>query len=168
MEKSVTVTGVAGAAELLDGLGSSDPAAAVTVPLLLKPPGNGTVGVSTTVTVALPAGCRVPTEHCTVPLMGVAQLPGELVIELKVTPVVGRLSVKTTPEVGSGPALVTVNVKVTELPTPICVVLLVAVSCRSLTEPSLLTKASLGPFKAPWAALPTVIGKSLEEVDPAT
>jgi len=56
MEKSVTVTGVAGAAELFPRLGSADPAAAVTVPLSLKPPGNGTVGVRTTVAVPVAPG----------------------------------------------------------------------------------------------------------------
>ena len=146
MEKSVTVTGVAGAAELFPGLGSADPAAAVTVPLSLKPPGNGTVGVSTTVAVAVAAGWSVPMEHCTVPPTGEAQLPGELVIELNVTPVLGRLSVNTTPDVGSGPAFFIVKVNVTELPTPIWAVPTEALSCRSLTDPNLLTKASLGPF----------------------
>ena len=62
------------------------------------------------------------------------------------TPVLGRLSVNTTPDVGSGPAFFIAKVNVTELPTPICVVPTVAVSCRSLTDPNLLTKTSLGPF----------------------
>ena len=117
-EKSVTVTGPA-AAELLAGFESNEPAAAVTVPLSLKPPGNGTVGVSTTVTVAVAPDCRVPMEHCTALPTGDAQLPGELVMELKLTPVPGRLLVNTTPEVGSGPAFLMVKVNVTELPTPI-------------------------------------------------
>jgi len=101
-EKSVTVT--LAWPELLPVLGSIDAAAALTVPLLENPPANGTVGVSVTVTVAVPFGCRVPIEHCTVPPTGEAQLPGEALMELNVTPEVGKLSVNTIPDVGSGPA----------------------------------------------------------------
>ncbi len=118
IEKSVTVTGPA-TAELFARFESIDPAAAVTVPLSLKPPWKGTVGVKTTVTVAVAAGCKLPMEHCTALPTGDAQLPGELVIELNVTPVPGRLSVNTTPDVGSGPVFVILKVNVTELPTPI-------------------------------------------------
>src|SRR5581483_7039561 len=87
----------------------------------------------------------------TVPVTGDAQLPGEELIELKVTPVPGKLLVKTTPAVGSGPTFLTVKVKVTELPTPIVVVgdaLVPAtpVNCKSLSEPILPTKASVGPL----------------------
>jgi hypothetical protein len=106
-EKSVTVTlsGVAGA--LLAKLGSNAVGAALTVPVFVKPAGNGTVGVKVTVTVAVVAICMVPIEHCTAPLTGDAQLPGEALMELKVTPETGRVSVKTTPVAGSGPTFVT-------------------------------------------------------------
>lgn len=105
-EKSDTVTlsGVAGA--LLAKLGSNAVAAVLTVPVLMKPAGNGTVGVKVTVMVAVVAICIVPIEHCTAPLTGDAQLPGEALMELKVTPEAGRVSVKTTPVAGSGPPLV--------------------------------------------------------------
>jgi len=107
-EKSVTVTlsGVLGV--LFARLGSNAVPALLTIPVFVKPAGNGTVGVKVTVMVAVVPICIVPIEHCTAPLTGDAQLPGEALIELNVTPEAGSVSVNTTAVDGSGPPLVIV------------------------------------------------------------
>ena len=71
-------------------------------------------GVSTTVTVALPATATLPMGQTTVALTGGGHVPpGEEVAELKVTPVAGNAPLKTTFEAGSGPLFTKLNVMVT-------------------------------------------------------
>jgi hypothetical protein len=89
----------------------------VTVPLFPREP--ATVGVSTTVTVAVAPAFRVPIEHVSVEGLpvGVPQLPGEVDPETKVAPDAST-SEKVIPVVKS-PLLVMVYLKLTELPTPV-------------------------------------------------
>jgi len=83
----------------------------VTVPLFPREP--ATVGVRTTVTVAVAPAFKVPIEHVTVDGLpvGVPQLPGEVDAETNVA-FEGRTSEKVTPVVRS-PLLVMVYVKLT-------------------------------------------------------
>jgi hypothetical protein len=76
-------------AVLLVRSGSIEGGAAKTLPLpdsWVDP----TVGVKTSVTVAVPPPNKVPIEHRTFEFAGELQLPGELEIDVNVAPDVGR------------------------------------------------------------------------------
>ena len=136
----------------------------VTVPLFPMEP--ATVGVRTTVTVAVAPALRVPIAHVSVEGLpvGVPQLPGEVDAETKVAPD-GRTSEKVIPVVKS-PLLVMVYLKLTALPTPVGEGVAVAAILRLTVEPSLVTKASLDPLRLDWKGF--CLGKLLEAVSPAT
>jgi hypothetical protein len=103
---------------LFPGIGSvENNGFAATLPLFWNV-GVGVVGVIVMLTVAVPPLASVPTEHCTIDPVGAEHVPGLLLIEPKVAPLLGRLSTNVTPAVGSGPLFVTVYVNVTGLPTP--------------------------------------------------
>jgi hypothetical protein len=110
-----SVTGTLVLAELLEATGSVEGGFTLgvtpTVPLVVSDCAE-VVGVSRTVTVAVAPFDSVPTRHCTVLLTAAAQLPGELLVVPAVAPLLGNVVVKVTPEVGSGPPLVIVYLKV--------------------------------------------------------
>ena len=137
MEKSDTVALALAVAVKVDP-------STVTVPLFPIEP--ATVGVRSTVTVAVAPAFRVPTEHDRVEGLpvGAPQLPGEIAAETKVAPA-GRTSEKVTPVVKS-PLLVMVYLKVTWFPTPVGDGVAVAAILRLMVEPSLLAKASHDPL----------------------
>jgi hypothetical protein len=142
----------------------------LTVPLLIKDvvPLDG---VSTTLTVAVPPLDRVPSEHSTLPPVAVPQFPALVLIEVKVAPLplAGKSAVNVTPGVGSGPLFFRAYAKVAAFPAPMVVTDGVTlVMPRSLVRPTLVTKASLGPLRADWNALPTIGKAALELVSPAT
>jgi hypothetical protein len=137
-----------------------------TVPLVVSDCAE-VVGVNSTVTVAVAPFPKVPIRHCTELLTAVAQLPGELLVVPAVAPLLGKVAVKLTPDVGSGPLFVIVYLNVSWLPTPIGLIVGVTVTLRSLTPPSFVMKASLGPCNAPWNAVPRT-GKLPDAVSPAT
>ena len=117
----------------------------VTVPLLPIEP--ATVGVRTTVTVAVAPALSVPIEHVSVDGLpvGVPQLPGEVDAETKLAPE-GSTSEKVMPVVKS-PLLVMVYLKLTWFPTPVGDGVAAATIARLTAEPSLVMKASLDPLR---------------------
>ncbi len=144
IEKSVTLT--ASAFELL-----VDDPAEVTMPLFEKT-GEAVVGVIVTVTVAVAPVVNVPIEQTTVVPLGEPQVPGLLLIEPKVAPLAGRLSVKTIPVAGSVLPFLTMYLNVTGFPTPTVVAVGAEVGSMATEpeEPILLMKASVAPPKLPW------------------